>query len=63
MGLSAGRGFKFVKKYANLYEVMLNATQEYVRDVKSEAFQKANTAFNPLAYLYLIVFNPSYSLG
>jgi 3-methyl-2-oxobutanoate hydroxymethyltransferase len=45
LGLNSGRTARFVKKYADLHGIMLEATQAYVADVKGGAFPAAEHSF------------------
>lgn len=45
LGLNTGKAPRFVKRYANLHEVMLNAVQTYVGEVKSGAFPAEEHSF------------------
>ncbi|MGA8986880.1 3-methyl-2-oxobutanoate hydroxymethyltransferase [Aeromicrobium sp.] len=45
LGITTGRVPRFVKKYADLHSVMLDATRAYVADVKSSAFPAAEHSF------------------
>ncbi|HNR08966.1 MAG TPA: 3-methyl-2-oxobutanoate hydroxymethyltransferase [Saprospiraceae bacterium] len=38
LGLNKGFSPRFLRRYANLYETILNASQQYIRDVKSSNF-------------------------
>ena len=38
LGLNKGFSPRFLRRYANLYETILNASQQYIRDVKSSDF-------------------------
>ena len=38
LGLNKGFSPRFLRRYANLYETILNASQQYIRDVKSTNF-------------------------
>jgi 3-methyl-2-oxobutanoate hydroxymethyltransferase len=46
LGLNSGRVPRFVKKYADLHGVMLQATQAYVADVKTGAFPAPEHSFD-----------------
>jgi 3-methyl-2-oxobutanoate hydroxymethyltransferase len=45
LGLNAGKAPRFVKRYADLHTVMLEATKDYVADVKGGAFPAAEHSF------------------
>lgn len=45
MGLRTGSGPRFVKRYANLHEVMLQAAQEYAADVEGGTFPAPEHSF------------------
>ena len=45
LGLNSGKTARFVKKYADLHGVMLDATKQYVSDVKDGAFPAAEHSF------------------
>jgi 3-methyl-2-oxobutanoate hydroxymethyltransferase len=45
LGLNTGKAPRFVKRYADLHTIMLEATREYVDDVKSGAFPAAEHSF------------------
>jgi len=45
LGLNSGKTARFVKKYADLHSVMLEATKQYVADVKEGAFPAAEHSF------------------
>lgn len=46
LGLNSGRTARFVKKYADLHGIMLEATQAYISDVKGGAFPAAEHSFD-----------------
>lgn len=45
LGLNTGKAPRFVKRYADLHAVMLDATREYVADVKGGAFPADEHSF------------------
>ncbi|MET0449912.1 MAG: 3-methyl-2-oxobutanoate hydroxymethyltransferase [Aeromicrobium sp.] len=45
LGLNTGKAPRFVKRYADLHTVMLEATQQYVDEVKNGAFPAAEHSF------------------
>lgn len=45
LGLNTGKAPRFVKRYADLHSVMLEATREYVADVKGGAFPADEHSF------------------
>src|SRR5664279_2125234 len=45
MGLNTGKAPRFVKRYADLHDVMLQAAQEYVADVKGGIFPEEQHSF------------------
>jgi len=45
LGLNTGKAPRFVKRYADLHSVMLEATREYVSDVKGGTFPAAEHSF------------------
>jgi 3-methyl-2-oxobutanoate hydroxymethyltransferase len=45
LGLNTGKAPRFVKRYADLHGVMLEATQRYVDDVKGGSFPAAEHSF------------------
>lgn len=45
LGLNTGKAPRFVKRYADLHRIMLEATKEYVDDVKNGAFPAAEHSF------------------
>lgn len=45
LGLNTGKAPRFVKRYADLHQIMLDATKEYVDDVKNGAFPAAEQSF------------------
>ncbi|MET1038470.1 MAG: 3-methyl-2-oxobutanoate hydroxymethyltransferase [Aeromicrobium sp.] len=45
LGLNTGRAPRFVKRYADLHQVMLDATKEYVADVKGGSFPAPEHSF------------------
>jgi 3-methyl-2-oxobutanoate hydroxymethyltransferase len=45
LGLNTGKAPRFVKRYADLHRVMLDATKEYVDDVKKGTFPAAEHSF------------------
>lgn len=45
LGLNTGKAPRFVKRYADLHSVMLEATRAYVSDVKGGAFPAAEHSF------------------
>ncbi len=45
LGLNTGKAPRFVKRYADLHTVMLDATRQYVDDVKGGAFPAAEHSF------------------
>lgn len=45
LGLNTGKAPRFVKRYADLHTVMLEATQAYVQDVKTGAFPAEEHTF------------------
>jgi 3-methyl-2-oxobutanoate hydroxymethyltransferase len=45
LGLNTGKAPRFVKRYADLHTVMLQATQQYVDEVKGGAFPAAEHSF------------------
>ncbi len=46
MGLNTGKSPRFVKRYADLHGVMLQAAETYVADVKGSAFPAAEHSFD-----------------
>lgn len=46
LGLNSGRTARFVKKYADLHGIMLEATRAYISDVKGGAFPAAEHSFD-----------------
>lgn len=46
MGLNTGKAPRFVKRYADLHAIMLQAAQEYVSDVKGGTFPEAQHSFD-----------------
>ncbi len=46
MGLNTGKAPRFVKRYADLHGVMLQAAEAYVADVKGSAFPAAEHSFD-----------------
>lgn len=46
LGFSNSSKFKFVKQYANIWETMVGAVEEYVNDVKTEGFPALENSFN-----------------
>lgn len=46
LGFSNRKPFKFVKKYADIWNIMLKASQEYINDVKSNQFPLEDNSFN-----------------
>lgn len=45
LGLNTGKAPRFVKRYANLHDVMLKATETYVQEVKSGVFPAEEHSF------------------
>ncbi|MHA1585475.1 MAG: 3-methyl-2-oxobutanoate hydroxymethyltransferase [Promethearchaeota archaeon] len=46
MGASSGKSFKFVKKYADLWNTRVSAVKEYIQDVRKSAFPTESHSFN-----------------
>jgi len=46
MGLRTGRVPRFVKRYADLHGVMLNATEQFIADVAEGSFPAAEHSFD-----------------
>lgn len=47
LGLNQGFSPKFLRRYANLFEVMTEALQHYISDVKSGDFPNENESYQP----------------
>jgi 3-methyl-2-oxobutanoate hydroxymethyltransferase len=45
MGFSDGKPFKFVKKYADVWNTMVNAGKEYINDIKNGQFPAQENSF------------------
>ena len=45
LGVSTGFSPKFVKKYANLHDITVNAVKDYIADVKSREFPAEEHTF------------------
>lgn len=52
LGMSDNKPNKFVKQYANLYEVITNAVTGYINDVKEEKFPAEDNIFHATEKLY-----------
>ncbi len=46
LGFSSSKPFTFVKKYADIFTIITNAVQEYVKDTKSNTFPLPEHSFN-----------------
>ena len=46
MGASSGKSFKFVKKYADIWNTRVSAVKEYIQDVRKSAFPMESHSFN-----------------
>ena len=45
LGINKGFSPRFLRRYANLYQVVLEATQHYIADVKSSSFPNENEQY------------------
>ncbi|NLY25590.1 MAG: 3-methyl-2-oxobutanoate hydroxymethyltransferase, partial [Bacteroidales bacterium] len=45
LGLNKGFSPRFLRRYANLFEVMESAVQMYIKDVKSSDFPSAEESY------------------
>ena len=45
LGLNKGFSPKFLRRYANLYDVIIEAVQSYIEDVKSSDFPSVDESY------------------